>query len=66
MIKIGATTMSGISGLITKMPLGAVIFSSLIFLAVIFHQEIIQILAGKVTIKIGEHEFQVEKYERKF
>ena len=48
------------------MALGAAFFSFSIFLCIIFHQEILKILDGNIKIKIGEHEFQVDKNERKF
>jgi hypothetical protein len=49
-----------------KMALGATFFSFSILVCIIYHQEILDFFDPKTTIKIGEHEFQVDKYERKF
>ena len=48
------------------MALGATFLSLSILVCIIFHQEILDFFDPKTTIKIGEHEFQVDKYERKF
>ena len=51
---------------ILKMAVGGAVFSFLIYLFIIFHQEILKIFDRRITIDIGKHEFKVNENECKF